>query len=125
MSIDRQIWPRISDMTVATFGESKLVFIAGQVAENPALDITGQTREALYFVDRLLAYAGARREHLVSARIYLVSADDYPEMKAVWDDWIAPDRASLHATVGQKLTQNSFRVEIEVAAAFTPGNPSQ
>ncbi len=112
-------------MTVATFGESKLVFIAGQVAENPALDVTGQTREALHFVDRLLAHAGARREHLVSARIHLLSADDYREVKAVWDDWIAPDRASLNATVGQKLTENAFRVEIEVAAAFTPGSPSQ
>jgi len=47
MSTDRDSRPRFSDVTVAMLGESKLIFIAGQVAENAALDITGQTREIL------------------------------------------------------------------------------
>ena len=53
MHIERhEIGPRFSEMTVVDVGTGKLVFIAGQVAENTALDIGGQTREVLGFIDR-------------------------------------------------------------------------
>jgi hypothetical protein len=72
MHIERhEIGPRFSEMSVVDVGTGKLVFIAGQVAENTALDIGGQTREVLGFIDRLLLHVGARREHIVSARVYL------------------------------------------------------
>ena len=120
MAFDPEISSRINDVTITTLGDGKVVFIAGQVAESPTLDITAQTREVLCVIDRLLAHAGASREHLVSARIHLISADDYRAMKAVWDAWLAPNRASLRAGIGFKLIQNAFKVEIEVTAAFTP-----
>jgi len=122
MHIERhETGPRFSEMTIATFGDSKLIFIAGQVAENTSLDIGGQTREVLGFIDRLLEHVGARREHIVSARIYLASVGDYAEMNAVWDDWVVPGHAPARATIGAKLINSAYKVEIEATAAFTPG----
>jgi len=121
MHIERhETGPRFSEMTVTTFGDSKLIFIAGQVAENTSLDIGGQTREVLGFIDRLLDHVGARREHIVSARIYLASVGDYAEMNAVWDDWVVPGHTPARSTIGAKLINGAYKVEIEATAAFTP-----
>lgn len=121
MHIERhEIGPRFSEMTIATFGDSKLIFIAGQVAENTSLDIGGQTREVLGFIDRLLEHVGARREHIMSARVYLASVGDYAQMNAVWDDWVVPGHTPARCTIGAKLINSAYKVEIEATAAFTP-----
>lgn len=121
MHIERhETGPRFSEMTIANFGDSKLIFISGQVAENTSLDIGGQTREVLGFIDRLLEHVGARREHIVSARIYLASAGDYAEMNAVWDAWVVPGHTPARSTIGAKLINGAYKVEIEATAAFTP-----
>ena len=122
MIIERhEAGPRFSEMTVANFGNGKLIFISGQVAENTSLDIAGQTREVLGFIDRLLEHAGARREHIASARIYLASVGDYAEMNSVWDAWVAPGHAPARSTIGAKLINSGYKVEIEVTAAIAPG----
>ena len=121
MHIERhEIGPRFSEMTVVDVGTGKMVFIAGQVAENTSLDIGGQTREVLGFIDRLLTHIGARREHIVAARVYLASVGDYAQMNAVWDDWVVPGHTPTRATIGAKLINSAYKVEIEVTAAFTP-----
>ena len=121
MHIERhEIGPRFSEMTIVDVGTGKLVFIAGQVAENTSLDIGGQTREVLGFIDRLLQHIGARREHIVSARVYLASVGDYAQMNAVWDDWVVQGHTPARVTVGAKLINSAYTVEIEATAAFTP-----
>ena len=120
MTDDRDPRPNFSDITVTTHGCSKVVFVAGQVAENSALGMASQTSEVLGLIDSLLEHAGARREHIVSAQIYLVSAGDYAEVIAVWNAWVAPGLAPARATVGPKLINNASKVVIEVTAAFTP-----
>ena len=123
MHIERhETGPRFSEMTIATFGDSKLIFISGQVAENTSLDIGGQTREVLGFIDRLLQHVGARREHIVQARIYLASVGDYAQMNAVWDDWVVPGHTPARSTIGARLINSAYKVEIEVTAAFTPAH---
>jgi enamine deaminase RidA (YjgF/YER057c/UK114 family) len=118
MSIERHdMGPRFSEMTVVDLGNAKLIYVAGQVAENTALDIGGQTREVLGFIDRLLARTGADKTHIVSARIYLASVGDYAAMNAVWDNWVPAGHAPARATVGAKLIRPEYRVEIEVTAA--------
>ncbi|WP_296000799.1 RidA family protein [Rugamonas sp.] len=122
MEIERyDMGPRFSEMTVVDLGVARMIYISGQVAENTALDVRGQTREVLVFIDRLLARAGADKRAIVSARIYLASAGDYAAMNSVWDDWVAPGHAPARATVGAKLVRPEYKVEIEVTAA-TPAN---
>jgi len=109
---------RFSEMTVVDMGTGRLIYIAGQVAENTSLDITGQTREVLRFIDALLARAGANKSHIVQARIYLASAGDYVAMNSIWDDWVPQGHTPARATIGAKLISPEYRVEIECVAAL-------
>lgn len=109
---------RFSEMTVVDMGTGRLIYIAGQVAENTSLDITGQTREVLRFIDSLLKRAGANKTHIVQARIYLASAGDYVAMNSIWDDWVPQGHTPARATIGAKLVNSEYRVEIECVAAL-------
>ena len=109
---------RFSEMTVVDTGSGKLIFVAGQVAEDPSLDITGQTRQVLGFIDRLLERAGANKTHIVQARIYLSSVGDYVAMNSVWDDWVPQGHTPARATVGARLINRDYKVEIECVAAL-------
>jgi enamine deaminase RidA (YjgF/YER057c/UK114 family) len=110
--------PRFSEMTVVNVGTAKLIYIAGQVAENTSLDVVGQTREILQFIDRLLAQVGADKTNLVSARIYLASVGDYAAMNSSWDDWVVPGHTPSRSTIGAKLIHSEYKVEIEAIAAI-------
>ena len=112
--------PRFSEVTVVKTGLVDLIYVAGQVCDDTSLDVTGQTREALGFVDQLLARVGANKTHVVTARIYLASVGDYAAMNAAWDDWVPAGHAPARSTVGVKLINPDYRVEIEVTAAV-PG----
>ncbi|HEY1392936.1 MAG TPA: RidA family protein [Methylibium sp.] len=118
MEIQRhEMGPRFSEMTVLRIGDAKLIYIAGQVAENTSLEVAGQTREVLGVIDRLLAQAGATKADIVSARIYLASVGDYATMNSVWDDWVPPGHTPSRATIGAKLINPEYKIEIEVTAA--------
>jgi len=108
--------PRFSEMTAVHLGTTKLLYIAGQVAENTSLDITGQTREILMFIDRLLEKEGADKTSIVSVRIFLASIGDYAAMNSVWDDWVPQGHTPARTTVGAKLIRPEYKVEIEVQA---------
>ncbi|MEE9477274.1 MAG: RidA family protein, partial [Roseateles sp.] len=95
----------------------KLIYIAGQVAEDTGLDITGQTRQVLNFIDKLLARAGADKTHIVQARVYLASVGDYVAMNSVWDDWVPQGHTPARSTIGARLISSEYRVEIECVAA--------
>lgn len=109
---------RFSEMTVVDVGTAKLIYIAGQVAENTSHDVVGQTREILQFIDRLLAKVGADKTNIVSVRIYLASVGDYAAMNSAWDDWVAPGHTPARSTTGAKLIHPEYKVEIEAVAAI-------
>jgi enamine deaminase RidA (YjgF/YER057c/UK114 family) len=111
--------PRFSEMTVVDLGHGKMIYVSGQVAEDTTLDITGQTRQVLGFIDKLLAKAGANKTHIVQARIYLSSVGDYVAMNSVWDDWVVPGHTPARATVGGRLISIDYKVEIECVAAIS------
>lgn len=120
MEITRyEMGPRFSEMTMVNVGTAKLIYIAGQVAENTSLDVVGQTREILQFIDRLLTQVGADKANIVSARIYLASVGDYAAMNSVWDDWVTPGHTPARSTTGAKLVHSDYKVEIEVTAAIS------
>ena len=112
---------RFSEMTVVDLGAgaAKLIHIAGQVAQDTSLDVTGQTREVLMFIDNLLAKAGADKTAIISARIYLSSVGDYAAMNSVWDDWVPQGHTPARSTLGVKLIMPEYKVEIEVTAAIS------
>jgi enamine deaminase RidA (YjgF/YER057c/UK114 family) len=107
-------------MTVAEVGGSKLIFIAGLVAEDSALNGAGQIREVLGIIDKLLEHVGARPIHIVSMRIYLADQGEFSVMKTIWDSWTEERRMPARMTIGAKLVSNEWKVEVDLTAAFTP-----
>ena len=119
MTIERRnVGQRLSDLVIyAPPPGGRLVWLAGQVAEDPNADISGQTRSVLAQVDRLLDEAGSDKTKILSATIYLADMDDYAAMNAVWDAWVPHGETPARATVEARLANPAYRVEIQVVAA--------
>lgn len=94
-----------------------VAWLAGQVPEDPSLDIGGQTRSVLAQIDALLAQVGSDRAQLLMVTIYLADMADYAGMNAVWDAWIAGVSAPPRATVQARLADPRWRIEIVATAA--------
>ena len=119
MSIERRhVGKRLSDLVMLTpAAGAKLVFLAGQVADEPQADITGQTQQVLAQIDDLLFEAGSDKSKILSATIYLPDMADFAAMNAVWERWVVPGQTPARATVEAKLARGDFKVEIQVVAA--------
>ena len=114
MSIQRfHVGKRLSEMAV----HNNTIYLAGQVADDPSQDITGQAQQVLASIDRLLAEAGSDKTKILSTTIYITDMAEFPAMNAVWDSWVPPGHTPPRATVEAKLARPVFKVEIQVIAA--------
>lgn len=93
------------------------VYLAGIVAEDPKQDITGQTRQVLAEIDRLLALAGTDKSKVLRANIWITDMKNFAAMNAVWDGWVSTGNAPARATVEAGLAAPEYKVEIMVVAA--------
>jgi len=93
------------------------VWLAGQVGA-PGESVTEQTKAILARIDNLLAEAGTEKSRLLQATIWLASMDDFVEMNAVWDAWVAPGNPPTRACGESRLATPDYRVEIIVVAAL-------
>lgn len=93
------------------------VYLAGQLADDYAGDITRQTAETLASIERLLAEAGSDKSHLLAVTIHLADLADYAGMNAVWDAWLPAGCAPARTCVEAKLYDPQARVEMTVVAA--------
>jgi enamine deaminase RidA (YjgF/YER057c/UK114 family) len=105
---------RMSEMAV----HGGTVYVAGQVAEDSAQDIRGQTRQVLSAIDELLGRAGTDKRRILRAQIYLADIADFPAMNAVWDEWVVAGHTPPRATVQAPLAKPAWKVEIVVTAAL-------
>ncbi|NWG73256.1 MAG: RidA family protein [Rubrivivax sp.] len=105
---------RMSEMAV----HDGTVYLAGQVAADETLDVTGQTKQVLAAVDALLARAGTDKTKILRAQIFLADIADFPAMNAVWDQWVVPGHTPPRATVQAALAKPAWKVEIVVTAAL-------
>lgn len=117
MGIKRiDVGPRMSQAVV----HGDTVYLAGQVAlDKPGGSVTEQTANILERIDGLLAKAGTDKSKLLTATIWLCSMDDFAEMNAVWDAWVAEGDTPCRACVeSPRLATPDYTVEIQVAAAL-------
>jgi enamine deaminase RidA (YjgF/YER057c/UK114 family) len=103
---------RMSQAVVA----NGFVFLAGQVATDPAANVEGQTRQVLGEIERLLALAGSSKERILSATIYLADVATFADMNRAWEAWVSPTAKPARATIEAKLVAPEYRVEIQVVA---------
>jgi enamine deaminase RidA (YjgF/YER057c/UK114 family) len=115
MAIRRlHVGPRISEAVI----HGGIVYLAGQIAEDPSEDIGGQTRQVLAAIDSLLAEAGTDKTRLLTAQIFLADMADFAGMNAVWDVWVPTGQTPARATVQARLAKPEWKVEIVVTAAL-------
>ena len=108
---------RMSDIVVFTPAGKRIAWLAGQVAADPAADVTAQTKSVLAQIDALLAEIGSDKTQILSATIYLPDIKDFPLMNAVWDAWVPQGHTPARATVEAKLASPAYRIEIQIVAA--------
>jgi enamine deaminase RidA (YjgF/YER057c/UK114 family) len=114
MSIQRlHVGKRLSEAAIY----NNTVYLAGQVAEDATQDITGQTKQVLASIDKLLAEAGTDKSKLLQVTIFIADMADFPGMNAVWDSWVVPGATPPRATVEAALAQPGWKVEMLVVAA--------
>ena len=119
MTIERRrVGKRLSELVINR--ASGTVYLAGQVANDPHADISGQTRQVLDEIDSLLAEAGTSKRSILSATIYLTDMKDFAAMNAVWEPWVVPGHTPARATVQAALAGPDYKVEIQVVAALEP-----
>lgn len=95
-----------------------VVYLSGQVAEDPEADITDQTRSVLARIDALLAEAGTSNERILSATIYLRDiSNDFAPMNEVWNAWVPEGLAPARACVEARMARAQLLVEISIIAA--------
>ncbi len=97
------------------------VYLAGQVAKDPAEDIRGQTQQILAGIDELLALVGSDKSRLLSATIWLADISDFQAMNSVWDAWVDASRPPARACVEARLARPELKVEIQLTAARQHG----
>jgi enamine deaminase RidA (YjgF/YER057c/UK114 family) len=94
-----------------------LVYIAGQVADDPKAGIEGQTRDVLAKIDGLLQAAGTDKSKLLSVNVFLPAIVDFAAMNSVYDKWIDPQNPPARACVEARLAVPDLRIEITAIAS--------
>jgi enamine deaminase RidA (YjgF/YER057c/UK114 family) len=97
-----------------------LVWLAGQVADDPSLDAEGQTADILAQIDALLAEAGTDKRALLSVTIVLADIRDAPAMNRAWDAWLDAAAKPARMTIEAALVDPRWKVEI-TGVAKAPG----
>ncbi len=115
MAIQRHnVGKRISEIVV----HNGTAYLAGEVPDDTSKDITGQTREVLAKIDRLLAQVGSDKTKILSAQVFIADMGEFAGMNAAWDAWVAPGNAPARATIEAKLANPAYKVEIMCVAAL-------
>ena len=104
---------RLSEMAI----HNGTVYLAGQVPEDPNLDIEGQTRQVLAAIDALLTRAGTDKTQLLMVQIFLTDLADFAGMNRVWDAWVPAGHAPPRATVQAALATPGWKIEVVATAA--------
>ncbi len=114
MSITRHhIGPRMSQAVE----HNGVVYLAGQVADDPDADIKAQTQSCLDKIDKLLAECGTSKSNLLWAQLWVTDMRNFAAMNEVWDAWIDPANPPVRAGLCSDLASPKFLVEVMVMAA--------
>jgi enamine deaminase RidA (YjgF/YER057c/UK114 family) len=93
------------------------IYLAGQVAADPSVGVTEQTRQILGQIDGLLGEVGSDKTRILMATIWLSDIATFAEMNAAWDAWVPAGHTPARACVESRLAGEAWKVEIRVVAA--------
>jgi 2-iminobutanoate/2-iminopropanoate deaminase len=100
-----------------------LIFVAGQIALDPATgevvgnrDVVQQTEQTIANIKAILAAAGVTLADVVKTSVFLVDMDDFAAMNAVYAKYFDEATAPARACVEVSRLPKDVRVEIECIA---------
>lgn len=105
--------PGVPYSPAVKFGQ--FVFVSGQIADDPRVDIKTQTRQCLEKLKALLEAAGASLSSVVKCTVFLTNFDEFASMNEVYGEYFRenpPARACLEIS---RLVKD-LKVEIEAIA---------
>jgi enamine deaminase RidA (YjgF/YER057c/UK114 family) len=122
--MDRQIVPAVSPMA-ATVGYSRAVRDGRHVEVGgtapigtDATDPYGQAKRCLEIIGHALAELGAKPEHVVRTRVYLLDAADWEEVGRAHGEFFGEIRPASTMLAVAALVDPRWRVEIEAEAVI-------
>lgn len=95
-----------------------ILYISGQVCNDPTGDIKEQTAETLAKIEEILTKYGSDKEHMLSANVYIKDISLFKEMNSIYDAWVVKDNEPARVCVEAKLANPSLLVEISCVAAM-------
>jgi len=95
-----------------------IVYVAGQVADDLAQGVRGQTEQVLKKIDAILAASGTGKSKILSANVWVTDIRNRDEMNAAWTAWADPANLPARATVEARLASSKYLVEIMCVAAI-------
>jgi enamine deaminase RidA (YjgF/YER057c/UK114 family) len=102
----------------ATVVHGDTVYIAGQVADNPAgKDITAQTKDVLRKVEAAVKAGGSSKRKILTMQIFLSDMRHFEAMNKVYDRWVDKGNMPTRATVESRLATPDYLIEIVAVAA--------
>ena len=102
-----------------------LVFVAGQIALDPATgaivgpgDVAAQTTRAMDSLKAILQTAGASLEDVVKTTVFLADMNDFPTVNTVYAQYFDEATAPARACVEVSRLPKDVLVEIDCIAAI-------
>ena len=105
--------PRMSQAVV----HGDTVYLAGQVADDPSVDVAGQTRQILRGSIACSPRRAPTRRGSCRRRSISRTSATFAQMNFAWDAWVPDGHTPARATVEAKLAAPQYKVEIQVIAA--------
>jgi len=102
-----------------------MVWLSGQIGLVPdrgelaGEDLASQARQVMANLTAVLEAAGASLADIVKVNIYLTDMGDFPELNALYADWLGEHRPA-RATVAVAALPLGARIEMDVVARL-PG----
>ena len=98
-----------------------VLYIGGIVADDPTLDMAGQTMQALRYLERILNANGSGIDRILQILVFITDMKQKPEMNRAWKEFfkdtsILPTRATL----GISSIEEGVLIEIVTTAARNP-----
>jgi len=98
-----------------------ILYIGGIVADDPTLDMAGQTTQALQYLEGLLRQHGSGIDRILQILVFITDMKQKPEMNRAWKEFFK-DTAILptRATLGISSIEEGVLIEIVTTAARNP-----
>jgi enamine deaminase RidA (YjgF/YER057c/UK114 family) len=126
----RRLQPKERRMAIERFDENDkmskyvihngIVYMSGQVCDDPTQDFEGQLNQILAKLDAQFAEIGIDRKHMLSVMVWIDDYRKWGRLNTIWTQWVPAGHKPVRSCVEAKLAFPEYQIEISVVAAMKP-----